>query len=246
LVGAEVLLRWTHPELGEISPAEFVPIAEESGVIGQIGEWVLRTAVRQASSWVRQGLPKMTIAVNLSAVQFRQSNFPTLVERILKEEGLPPAYLDLELTEGTAMHDPAGAIAIMNRLREIGISLSIDDFGTGYSSLSYLKKFRLSKLKIDRAFVRDLSSNVEDRAIVSAVTHMARSLGLRTVAEGVETAEQLVVLAHCGCDELQGYFVSRPVTAGEFEKWVGERCARSGDWMALPEMAGNARVLTPK
>jgi EAL domain-containing protein (putative c-di-GMP-specific phosphodiesterase class I) len=216
IIGAEALLRWTHPELGAVSPAEFIPAAEDSGLILPLGEWVLRHAVRQAKFWMQDGADPLVMAVNLSAVQFRQPDLPSLVTRILDEEGLPPEYLELELTEGVAMHDPQGAIAVMNNLHERGVRMSIDDFGTGYSSLSHLKKFKVYKLKIDQSFVRDISTDPEDKAIVSAVIHMAQSLGLLTIAEGVETAGQLAFLREQGCDEVQGYYYSRPMPADQF------------------------------
>jgi diguanylate cyclase (GGDEF)-like protein len=223
VIGAEALLRWTHPELGPVSPAEFIPAAEESGLILPIGEWVLRQAARQAKQWMQDGLPPLVMAVNLSAVQFRHPDLPTLVSRILDEEGLPPEYLELELTEGVAMHDPQGAIAVMNNLHERGVRMSIDDFGTGYSSLSHLKKFKVYKLKIDQSFVRDISTDPEDKAIVAAIIHMAKSLGLQTIAEGVETAGQLAFLAEQGCDETQGYYFSRPLPAEQFAAWAKAR-----------------------
>jgi len=220
IVGAEALLRWTHPELGAVSPAEFIPAAEDSGLILPIGEWVLRHAARQARFWMQDGLGPLVMAVNLSAVQFRHPDLPELVTRILTEENLPPEYLELELTEGVAVHDPQGAIAVMNRLHERGVRMSIDDFGTGYSSLAHLKKFKVYKLKIDQSFVRDISTDTEDRAIVGAVIHMAKSLGLQTIAEGVETAGQLAFLREQGCDEVQGYYFSRPLPASEFEQFA--------------------------
>ncbi|MFZ6759462.1 bifunctional diguanylate cyclase/phosphodiesterase [Undibacterium sp. Ji50W] len=220
VLGAEALLRWQHPVLGAVSPVEFIPVVEESGLILSIGEWVLRTAVQQWKQWQTNGLPDLLIAVNLSAVQFRHHDLPALVTRILREADMPPECLELELTEGVAMHDPQGAIAVMNNLHERGIRMSIDDFGTGYSSLSYLKQFKVYKLKIDRSFVRDITSDPEDRAIVSAVISMARSMGLMTIAEGVETAEQLEFLRQQACDEVQGYLYSKPLPADQFEAYV--------------------------
>lgn len=216
LIGAEALLRWQHPELGWVSPAEFIPVAEDNGFILQIGEWVLRHAVQQATAWRATGLSPLVMAVNLSAVQFRHPALPDLVTRILDEAGLPPEYLELELTEGVAMNDPQGAIAIMNNLHERGVRMSIDDFGTGYSSLGYLKKFNAYKLKIDQSFVRDISTDSEDKAIVSAIIQMAKSLGLATIAEGVETESQLAFLREQGCDEVQGFYYSKPLTAESF------------------------------
>lgn len=217
IIGVEALLRWQHPELGMVSPGEFIPVAEDSGLILPIGEWVLRNAVRQVNAWREQGLASLIIAVNLSAVQFRHPDLPDLVTRILDEVGLPPEFLELELTEGVAMNNPEGAIAVITNLHERGIRMSIDDFGTGYSSLSYLKKFKVYKLKIDRSFVRDISTDPEDKAIVRAVISLAKSLGLKTIAEGVETTGQLAFLQEQGCDELQGYLFSPPVPAEQFE-----------------------------
>ena len=220
VIGVEALLRWTHADLGMISPAEFIPIAEKSGLILPIGEWVLQTAVAQLSSWIGSGLEPIKMAVNLSAVQFRHPNLPELVSRILEGADLPSEYLELELTEGVASDDPKGAIAIMGDLRARGVRMSIDDFGTGYSSLSYLKRFPVYKLKIDQSFVRDLSEDPDDKAIVSAIISMAGSLGLQTIAEGVETLEQLDFLRAQGCDEVQGYFCSRPLPAPDCENFL--------------------------
>jgi len=220
VVGAEALLRWNHPELGMVSPAEFIPVAENTGKIIAIGEWVLRTAATQMKAWLDQGLPPMLMAVNLSAVQFRQSNLLDVVADILNDVGLPPALLELELTEAVAMKDPLAAVAVMDQLHDRGIRMSIDDFGTGYSSLSYLKRFRVYKLKIDQSFVRDISDDADDRAIVTAIINLASSLGLQTIAEGVETSAQLAFLRLQGCDEVQGYFFSKPLPAPQFEAFV--------------------------
>jgi len=220
IIGAEALLRWQHPELGAISPAEFIPIAEDSGQIIPIGEWVLRTAVKQMKDWLDSGLPSMVIAVNISAVQFRQPDLPELVTRILEEAQLSPEHLELELTEAVAMDDPQSAIAVMDKLFERGIRMSIDDFGTGYSSLSYLKRFKVYKLKIDQSFVRDISDDAEDKAIVTAIINLASSLGMHTIAEGVETASQLAFLRLQGCDEVQGYYFSKPLHSIQFEEFV--------------------------
>jgi diguanylate cyclase (GGDEF)-like protein/PAS domain S-box-containing protein len=220
IVGAEALLRWQHPELGWVSPAEFIPIAEATGLILPIGEWVLREALSQLSRWDDAGLPELTMAVNLSAVQFRHDGLPELVGRLLAELGMAPGRLELELTEGAAMDNPAVAITVMNELHARGVRLSIDDFGTGYSSLSYLKKFRVSKLKIDQSFVRDLTEDAEDRAIVDAVIRMAGALGLETLAEGVETEGQLAFLRRQGCQAVQGYLFSRPLPAATFVEFV--------------------------
>ena len=220
VVGVEALLRWQHPDLGMVSPSDFIPVAEDSGLILPIGEWVLRTAVRQMKAWMDAGMAPIVMAVNLSAVQFRQANLPELVSQILHEFELPPRCLELELTEGVAMDTPLAAIAVMNDLHERGVRMSIDDFGTGYSSLSYLKRFKVYKLKIDQSFVRDISSDPEDAAIVEAIIGLSKSLGLQTIAEGVETAEQLAFLRDRGCDEIQGYYFGRPLPAEQFETFV--------------------------
>ncbi|MEI7612763.1 MAG: EAL domain-containing protein [Betaproteobacteria bacterium] len=220
VIGVEALLRWTHPELGAVSPADFIPVAEDSGLILPIGEWVLRAAVAQMKEWIDSGMKPMVMAVNLSAVQFRQADLPLLVSNVLDEFDLPAKYLELELTEGVAMEDPLAAIEMMNLLHERGIRLSIDDFGTGYSSLSYLKRFKVYKLKIDKSFVRDISRDPEDEAIVDAIIGLSRSLGLQTIAEGVETAEQLAFLRSKGCDEVQGYYFGKPMPAVEFEAFL--------------------------
>ncbi|MDP3302334.1 MAG: EAL domain-containing protein [Sulfuricurvum sp.] len=220
IIGAEALLRWHHPELGMISPAEFIPIAESSGQIIAIGEWVLRTAIQQTKTWMTSGFNPMIIAINLSAIQFRQNNLLSLVTDILEEAQLPSEYLELELTEAVTMHDPKSAIDIMNKFHEQGIRMSIDDFGTGYSSLSYLKQFKVYKLKIDQSFIRDISDDPDDRAIVSAIIDMAHNLGLQTIAEGVETAEQLAFLRLHGCNEVQGYYFSKPLPAAEFKQFL--------------------------
>ena len=217
IVGAEALLRWKHPEFGMVSPADFIPIAEDSGLILPIGEWVLRTAVQQNRAWQLAGMGKFSMAVNISAVQFRQASLAQLVGQILQEYDLEPEWLELELTESITMEDPILAIGILDRLHKQGVRLSIDDFGTGYSSLSYLKRFRINKLKIDQGFVQDITSDPDDEAIVDAVISLARSLKLRTIAEGVETAEQLDFLCAKGCDEIQGYFLSCPLPAPELE-----------------------------
>ena len=222
VVGAEALLRWNHPELGHVSPAEFIPVAESCGLILPIGEWVLRTAVQQFKAWMDAGMAPITISVNLSSVQFRHADLPELVSTILDEARLPPHLLELELTEGVAMTDPLGAIAVMNNLHERGVRMSIDDFGTGYSSLSYLKRFQIYKIKIDQSFVRDITEDEDDRAIVGAIISMASSLGMQTIAEGVETEGQLEFLKARGCTEVQGYYFSRPLPADGFEAFVGD------------------------
>jgi EAL domain-containing protein (putative c-di-GMP-specific phosphodiesterase class I) len=220
MIGAEVLLRWQTPEFGMISPAEFIPIAEASGLILMIGEWVLRTAVFQLKSWLNSGMPPMKIAVNISAIQFCHPDLPKLVTQILDEAQLLPEFLELELTESVAMDDPKTAVAIMDDLHNRGVRMSIDDFGTGYSSLNYLKKFKVYKLKIDQSFVRDIPTSADDKAIVTTIINMARSLGMQTIAEGVETKRQLEFLRLQGCDEIQGYYFSPPLSKDNFEAYV--------------------------
>ena len=220
VTGVEALLRWRHPELGNVPPAEFVPLAEACGLVGTLGEWALRNAAFQLKAWRDRGLPGLTMAVNLSAMQLQQTQLPALIDNVLHEAGLAPQDLELELTEGAAMQDPQHAVAVLQALHERGLRVSIDDFGTGHSSLSYLKRFRAYKLKIDQSFVRDISVDADDRAIVSAIIHMASSLGLQTIAEGVETEAQLRFLRQQGCDEAQGYLFSRPLSAVQLEAFV--------------------------
>lgn len=220
IVGAEALLRWHHPELGAVAPAEFIPIAESSGLILPIGEWVIRTAVTQLAAWIQCGMAPISMAVNLSSAPFRHADLPRLVTSILTDAALAPHLLEMELTESVAMTDPLAAIAVMDALRQRGVRMAIDDFGTGYSSLSYLKRFQVYKLKIDQSFVRDITVDPDDKAIVDAIISMAASLGLKTIAEGVETEEQREFLRARGCTEAQGYYFSRPLPAHEFENYV--------------------------
>jgi predicted signal transduction protein with EAL and GGDEF domain len=206
----EALLRWQNPELGAVAPDRFIPAAERTGIILPIGEWVLRTACREAQAWTGK-LALSRVAVNVSEIQLRQANFCTLVRSILDETGLSPDRLELELTESLLVSRDGQPRRIMEELRAIGVSFALDDFGTGYSSLGYLRHFPMDKLKIDRAFVRDLPAHQEDASIVSALVNMARSLNLNVTAEGVETLEQLAVLRDLGCDQAQGYLLCRPV-----------------------------------
>jgi diguanylate cyclase (GGDEF)-like protein/PAS domain S-box-containing protein len=217
IIGAEVLLRWQHPDFGLVSPAEFIPIAEDTGDIMRIGEWVLRQTIRQLKQWQSNGMPSIMLAVNLSAAQFRHPQLPDLIELLLAQEDLSACYLELELTESVSMDDPAAAVEMMDKLASLGVRMSIDDFGTGYSSLSYLKRFKAYKLKIDQSFVRDIMVDVDDRAIVQTIITLAKSLGMKTIAEGVETQEQMDFLRRSECDELQGYHFSHPLSATEFE-----------------------------
>ena len=217
IIGAEALLRWQHPILGMVPPNEFIPVAEDSGLIIAIGEWVLRTAVKQTAKWVELGQTGFIIAVNLSAVQFRHPDLATIITGILHAEGLNPNNLELELTESTAMQNPQSAISTMRSLTQQGIRVAIDDFGTGYSSLSYLKKLDAYKLKIDQSFVRDILTDPDDKAIVTAIIGLAKSLGRQTIAEGVETLEQKEFLQQQGCAQFQGYLFSKPILAEQFE-----------------------------
>jgi len=211
ITGLEALLRWQHPELGLVQPDKFVRIAENSGLILPIGEWVLRTACSQARTWQDQGLPAVTIAVNVSAVQFRQEGFCKLVRRALDETGLAPQYLELELTEGLLLANADVMLSVVEELKAMGLTLAIDDFGTGYSSFSYLKRYRVSRLKIDRSFIRDVAANPDDAAITTAIISMAKSLRLRVIAEGVEDEAQMSFLRAHQCDEIQGYYCSKPL-----------------------------------
>ncbi|OIR16205.1 phytochrome-like protein cph2 [mine drainage metagenome] len=234
IVGMEALLRWQSPERGLVMPGEFIPLLEETGLILPVGEWVLRAACKQARTWKADGLSNIHIAVNLSALQFKQPDFAGLVLGILNENGLDPALggIELELTESLLMNNAEGAIDTLNTLHESGIRFSIDDFGTGYSSLSYLKRIPISSLKIDQSFVRDLSSDRDDEAIVAAIIALGHSLGLSIIAEGVETAGQLAQLRKMGCNEMQGYLFSRPVPAAEMtyllQKGETLNCALGG------------------
>jgi diguanylate cyclase (GGDEF)-like protein len=218
IIGAEALVRWDHSLYGNVLPAQFIPIAEENGLIPPIGEWVLREACRQNQKWRKLGLMKITMAVNLSAVQFRQKNLGEIIKDVLHESGLAPSGLELEITEGIVMQDAEAAILLLEDMKAMGLKLSVDDFGTGYSSLSYLKRFPIDKFKIDQSFVHDLATDTDDAVIVSTIISMAHSLKLKVIAEGVETAEQLAFLKQQGCDEIQGYYFSKPVSAEEFTK----------------------------
>ncbi len=226
LVGAEALLRWRSPQWGDVSPAEFVPLAENSGMIVPIGDWVLRTAAHQLKRWRDAGLAVETVAVNLSAVQFVQPGLAAAIAKQVRDIGLAPEHIELELTEAVALKNPEAAQRIMAELSGSGFRLSIDDFGTGYSSMSYLKRFAIDKLKIDKSFVDEIGVKDEDRAIVVAIIQMARSLGMSTIAEGVESEAQLEFLRGNGCDEIQGYLYSRPLDPERFEAFVRDAAAR--------------------
>ena len=212
IIGLEALLRWQHPELGLVPPDKFIRIAENCGLIVPIGEWVLRTACSQARKWQDEGLPAVSVAVNVSAIQFRQEDFCELIRRLLHETGLAPQYLELELTESLLLVNADVTLSVLQELKAMGLTLAIDDFGTGYSNFGCLKQFRVSKLKIDRLFIHDVATNPDDAAITTAIIAMAKSLHLKVIAEGVENEEQMSFLRKHHCDEIQGYYFSRPLT----------------------------------
>jgi EAL domain-containing protein (putative c-di-GMP-specific phosphodiesterase class I) len=216
ITGAEALIRWTHPTRGSISPAQFIPIAEDCGLIVPIGNWGLREACIQASAWVNAGLHLGTMAVNISAREFRHEHFLEGVLEVLRDTGLDPRSLELELTESVLMKHAESAASILQTFRSAGVQVSVDDFGTGYSSLSYLKRFPIDSLKIDQSFVRQINMIPSQTAIVDAIISMGRSLNLRVVAEGVETTKELAFLRDRQCEEAQGFYFSRPIPAQKF------------------------------
>jgi diguanylate cyclase (GGDEF)-like protein/PAS domain S-box-containing protein len=215
IAGLEALIRWQHPEFGLVPPDRFIRIAENSGLIVSIGKWVLRTACLQARAWQDEGLSGVTVAVNVSAIQFRQDGFCELIRSVLRDTGLAPQHLELELTESLLLANAEETLSVIRELKAIGVTLAIDDFGTGYSSFSYLRQFRVSKLKIDRTFIRDVAINPDDAAITSAIINMAKGLNLRVIAEGVENEAQMSFLREHQCDEIQGYYFSKPLAVEE-------------------------------
>jgi len=225
--GMECLVRWQHPELGLVPPVQFIPLAEETGLIVPIGEWVLREACRQNQVWREMGLPEIAVSVNLSPVQFRSDDLHGVVLDAVTEAGLATTGLELEVTESMLMNDPTRTIETLRRLKDAGIHISIDDFGTGYSSLSYLKRFPIDALKIDRSFVMNVTSDPDDAAIATAIILMGHSLKLSVVAEGVETESQLEFLRVLQCNEIQGYLFSPPVPADRAEQLLREQAERS-------------------
>ena len=218
MIGMEALVRWRHPDMGLLLPLRFIPLAEETGLIVNIGEWVLRTACAQAKAWQKEGFAPMRVAVNLSARQFQEKNLVEMVAQTLKETGLDAKYLELEITESTAMQNLENTASVLRQLHEIGVHAAIDDFGIGYSSLSYLKKLPINRLKIDQSFIQEITTDSDSRAIVKAIIAMAHSLKLKAVGEGVETTEQLETLRSLGCDEMQGFLYSKPVPVDEIYK----------------------------
>ncbi len=228
---AEALIRWRHPQRGLVPPGDFIPLAEECGLIADIGEWVVREACRQARTWQLEGLPLLRIAVNLSPTQFRHGNLLAIMRKALDDADLDARYLEVELTENTVMSDAEGSVAILEKLSEMGVLVSVDDFGTGYSSMSYLRRFPVDKLKIDRAFISEIVSRPDDASIVRAIVSLAHSLRLKVVAEGVETLEQLEFLKSLGCDQYQGYYFSPAVPANDFAKLLRRSMAATETFM---------------
>jgi diguanylate cyclase (GGDEF)-like protein len=224
ITGLEALLRWQHPKLGLVPPDKFIRIAENSGLILPIGEWVLRTACSQVRKWHEDGFPGLTVAVNVSAIQFRHEGFCGLVKKVLQGTGVTPQHLELELTESLLLTNVERMLSVVQELRDMGVMLAIDDFGTGYSNFSYLKRFRISKLKIDRSLIRDIAVNPDDAAITTAIISMAKSLHLKVIADGVEDETQMSFLRDHQCDEIQGYYFSKPLTIGEVADKLRGQC----------------------
>jgi EAL domain-containing protein (putative c-di-GMP-specific phosphodiesterase class I) len=248
LVGFEALLRWRHPERGLLAPGEFIGVLEETGGINAVGEWAFRAACEQVVRWERSGLQPVPVAVNLSASQFRHRGLDVAIARIIAETGVNAGLIELELTESSLMQDPEEAVRTLRHLESYGLKLSVDDFGTGYSSLAYLKRFPLDALKIDRAFVREATTSADDATITRAIIQLAHNLGLRVVAEGVETPEQRDLLRAFGCDEVQGFLFGRPVPAEDAAAMLPPALAC---WMATPglremnDLPGAAAGLSP-
>jgi EAL domain-containing protein (putative c-di-GMP-specific phosphodiesterase class I) len=223
LIGVEALVRWQHPELGWLQPARFIPIAEETGLIGPLGRYVLREACVQSCAWRDQGMPTVPVAVNISAAQLRHADFLTMVREIIAETGIDPKTLELEITEGTMMEVTEPLLARVDSLKQLGVRLSIDDFGTGYSNLAYLRTFPLDRLKIDQSFIASAPHDEGSQSIVRAILGLGESLGLEVVAEGVETAEQAALLGKLGCRNAQGYLYGRPMPASHLVAWAAAR-----------------------
>lgn len=223
IVGNEALIRWRHPDRGLLSPIHFIEIAEETGLIVAIGEWVLQEACRQHMAWIKNGLEPMCMSVNISAMQFYQTGFSGIVRSIIADSGMQPMYLELELTESLFMHDADAVLITLRELREFGVKLAIDDFGTGYSNLSYLRKFPINRLKVDQSFIRNIEREPVNAEIVRAIAALGKSMSLELVAEGVETDSELDIAQSSGCEFVQGYRFSKPLPAAQLESWVRER-----------------------
>jgi EAL domain-containing protein (putative c-di-GMP-specific phosphodiesterase class I) len=242
VTGVEALLRWRHPERGMVSPAQFIPIAEQTGLIKPIGEWVLAEACRQAQAWIDAGLEPLEMWVNVSGIQFRDRRLIGAVHDALENSRLDPRLLMLEATETIMVEHRDATLAMLRELKALGIGIAIDDFGTGYSSLAYLKRFPLDTLKIDGSFVRDLHGDADDQAIVAAIIAMANRLKLRVLAEGVETPQQAARLMHMGCHRMQGYYFCRPVPAAEIPTFVAASLAAR----PLPAVGPQGEARRPK
>jgi EAL domain-containing protein (putative c-di-GMP-specific phosphodiesterase class I) len=227
ITGVEALVRWQHPEMGLVPPAQFIPLAEETGLIVAIGRWVLHTACAQCVTWQKQGLPPVRIAVNLSARQFADDDLVQDIAETLKSTGLEPGLLELELTESMVIQNTERAGRVLGEIKAMGVRLAIDDFGVGYSSLTHLKRFPIDTLKVDRSFIRDLPTDAEDKAITEAIIAMGKSLDLTVVAEGVETEEQQAFLREHDCDEMQGFFFSKPIPGDAFAELLRQRTQNS-------------------
>jgi EAL domain-containing protein (putative c-di-GMP-specific phosphodiesterase class I) len=227
VIGAEALIRWQHPEDGMVMPGRFIPVAEETGLIVQIGDWALRETCRQIKAWEQEGVEPIRISVNLSFKQFRKPDFVESVENAIAESGIDPHYLDFELTESMVMHDVDHAIQILKRIKALGIEISIDDFGTGYSSLNHIRRLPIDIVKIDKSFVNEVSTSKGDAEIATAIVALAHSLNLKVIAEGVETAEQLSFLSSRNCNAFQGYLASPAIAPDDFKRFRLEWNARA-------------------
>jgi EAL domain-containing protein (putative c-di-GMP-specific phosphodiesterase class I) len=247
ITGFEALIRWQQPEMGLVPPDRFISIAESNDLILPIGEWVLRTACTQTRKWLEDGLPAVPMAVNVSAVQFHQENFCDIVRKVLRETGLSPEYLELELTETLLLSTEEATLSRFHELKEMGLKLAIDDFGTGYSSLGYLRQFPIDRLKIDKTFIRDIAVDSNDAAIAAAIVSMTKSLHLKVIAEGVETEAQLSFLREHQCDEVQGYYFSMAVSADEATSMLrlkrNYRVLAEGTAVLRPEQSIESAVL---
>jgi EAL domain-containing protein (putative c-di-GMP-specific phosphodiesterase class I) len=228
ITGVEALLRWQNPNLGSVTPTQFIPVAEETGLIVSIGLWVMKTACEQNVAWQREGLPPVCMAVNLSLRQLTDDNLIDDIRTALNDSGMAPNLLELEITESMVMHNPARMISVLAKIKSLGVRLAIDDFGTGYSSLAQIKHFPIDTLKVDRSFIRNIPQDAEDKAITEAIIAMGKTLSLRVVAEGVETVEQMNFLKDHSCDEMQGYYFSKPIIPEQFADLLREHIPSPG------------------